>query len=148
MFLRTYVVTDSIFANPEVEQKLTEVMMEKKEKLHSRFDEIKNFISENNMLADNSLLTYEAVLTKFKALFLEEIVELAVERAFISEDHDICSNLVMLISTERVEEAISGHVMINAFAESIRELSPNFGNWTTVIKGSVIMLIRNRFLNK
>ena len=146
MQIRTYIATTEIFNEPEVQQKLLQVMEEKRELFVGRYNEIKRFVDETNNRADNNLITRESVGTKFKTLFLEEIVPLAIEKSFITEEHNLLTNLVDSITSEKFEDAIYSHVMINAFSEVIRDLSPTMGNWTHVVKGSEIMLLRNKFV--
>lgn len=117
------------------------------EKMKERINEIIKFInSHDSEVADE--LSYENIALLFKGYFFELILNEAVEKTFSGHgNYDVLDNVLSLISKEKLETAIMGKQMIDAFSNAIRSVHLE-GFFTIINKGSVILLLEKEFLGK
>ena len=99
----------------------------------------------------NVSISYKNVLNKFKEIFFEKIATLAVTNAFSSDNFDLEKHLTDALTVEKLEEAIMGHTMIEAFSEIIRRIPVNTAISMGIKRDKIFQLeknYRNNFLEK
>ena len=137
--------SSEIFNSPNVKRQVEKIFEEAEAVFQNRLNEIKNFIDSKNGHEDYDEITEENVLLKFKNAFFEKIAGIAVENAFSTDNHDLESNLVAVLSKENLENAIAGETMIEAVSGVITEIATDDA-FSAALHGSTIFLINKHFL--
>ena len=138
-------VPADIFDSQDVKRRVDKIFEETKALFKTRFDEIIIYVMSRNSTIDFSGISIEDVLLKFKEIFFEKVSTLAVKNAFLTENHDLKSNLIDVLNKDKVEKAIMGQTMIEAFSDIIRNI-PTDEALSSCLKGSMIIMLRKYFL--
>ena len=137
-------VTPIIFDEPTLAKKVDSLFNGSEKKIKARVDEITKFLD----LEDVCEIPYEDIVFNFKVYFFKLILNEAVERAFSGQEkYDILAIIYSLLSKEKIETAIMGKPMIDAFSKAIRSKATN-NALTSCICGSKILLLEKEFLGE
>ena len=109
--------------------------------MKARVDEIVEFLE----LDTTDKFSYENIAFLFKWYFFKLILNEAVEITFAGQgNYDILSNILSLLSEEKLETAIMGEPMIDAFSNAIRSI-PTDSALSAFLLGSKILLLEKNF---
>ena len=134
----------NIFAEPTLAKQVDSLFNSTEEKMKERVNEIVKFLN----MDDTKELSYENIAFLFKGYFFKLILNEAVEITFDGkENYDILSNILSLLSEEKMETAIMGKPMIDAFSKAIRSI-PNDSGLRAALHGGKILLLEKEFLGK
>ncbi len=134
----------TIFEQPTLAKQVDSLFNEAEEKMRLRVDEIVKFLKTDS----NAELSYENIAFLFKGYFFKLILNEAVEITFAGQkNYDIVSNIISLLSKEKLDAAIMGEPMIDAFSEAIRSI-PTDNALSACLHGSKILLLEKEFLGK
>ena len=134
----------TIFDEPALARRVNELFNGAEKKVKRRIDEILKFLKMDSV----DELSYENITILFKENFFKSILNEAVEITFAGQrNYDILSNISFLLSEERLENAIMGEIMINAFSRAIRSVPVNSA-LSACLNGNKILLLEKEFLGK
>ncbi len=134
----------TIFDEPVLKEKVTHLFNGSEEKIKTRVNEILAFLEEDS----TDELSYDNIIFLFKVYFYKLILNEAVEITFSGQgNYDALSNILSLLSEEKLENAIMGEPMINAFSNAIRSIPTNSA-LSTCNHGSKILLLEKEFLGR
>lgn len=134
----------TIFEKPVLKQHVSKLFNNNEEKIKSRVNEILTFIGSDYI----EELSYEEIVFFFKGYFYKLILNETVKMTFSEEGNfDALGNIVSLLTNEKLENAIMGEPMIDAFSKAIRKL-PTDNGLVACIHGGKIMLLEKEFLGK
>ena len=134
----------TIFEKPVLKVLVSNLFDSNEEKIKSRVNEILTFIGSDYI----EKLSSDEIVFFFKGYFYKLILNEAVKMTFSEEaNFDALKNIKSLLTNEKLENAIMGEPMIEAFSKAIRNL-PNDGFLTPVLHGSKIMLLKSKFLGQ
>lgn len=134
----------TIFDEPTLAKQVDNLFNGAEKKMKSRVNEIVKFLDMDS--ADE--LSYDNIAFLFKGYFFKLILNEAVEITFAGQgNYDILSNILSLLSEEKMETAIMGETMIDAFSKAIRSI-PNDSGLNAALHGSKILLLEKEFLEK
>ena len=137
-------VTPIIFDEPTLAKQVCSLFNESEKKVKARVDEIAKFLN----LEAVSEISYEDIVFNFKVYFFKLILNEAVEIVFSGQEkYDILTIIYSLLSKEKLETAIMGKPMIDAFSRAIRSKAAN-NELTSCICGSRILLLEKEFLGE
>lgn len=132
----------TIFDEPILAKQVDNLFNGAEKKMKARVKEIINFLDMDS----TDELSYDNIAFLFKVYFFKSILNEAIEITFESqENYDILSNILSLLSKEKMETAIMGKPMIDAFSKAIRSIPSNSGV-RGAICGSKIQLLERKFL--
>lgn len=139
-------VPTKIFDSPNIKEKLDTLFSEADDSIKKRYDEIKTFISrkEND---EYSQIQYNDILALFKIYFCKFILNEAVEITFTEERYNVAENILGILSEEKLNAAILGKPMINAFELAIRQM-PSDSGCGACLHGSTMLLLEKNFLER
>lgn len=134
----------TIFDEPTLAKQINNLFNGAEEKIKERVDEIAKFLE----LDSTNELSYDNISFLFKGNFFKLILNEAVEITFAGQgNYDILSNILSLLSEEKLETAIMGKPMINAFSKAICSINTDSA-LSTCLYGSKILLLEKEFLGK
>jgi hypothetical protein len=134
----------TIFDEPVLKSRVTYLFNDADEKIKARINEIVTFLK----LESTSELSYDNIAFFFKMYFYKLILNEAVEMTFSGEgNYDALSNVLSLLSEEKMESAIMGKPMIDAFTKVICSIPTNSA-LSACLYGSKILLMEKEFLGK
>lgn len=134
----------TIFDEPSLAKRIDDLFNGAEEKMKARVDEIVKFLESDA----TDEFSYENISFLFKGYFFKLILNEAVEITFAGqENYDILSNILSLLSKEKLETAIMGEPMIDAFSNAIRSI-PIDSALSACLHGSKILLLEKEFLGK
>ncbi len=134
----------TIFDEPTLAKQVNNLFNGAEEKMKARVDEIVKFLE----LDATDEFSYENIAFLFKGYFFELILNEAVEITFAGqENYDILSNILSLLSEEKLETAIMGEPMVDAFSDAIHSIPTNSA-LSEGLNGSKILLLREKFLGE
>lgn len=137
-------VSLAIFDEPSLAKQVDYLFDGSEEKLKERIDEIVKFLESDT----TDEFSYENIAYLFKGYFFKLILNEAVEMTFAYQgSYDILSNILSLLTKEKLETAIMGKPMIDAFSSAIRSMPTN-GGLSAALHGGKILLLEKRFLGK
>ena len=129
----------TIFDEPVLQDKATHLFDGAEEKFKERFNEIVTFLG----VALTNELSYENIAFLFKVYFYKSILSEAIEMTFFGQGkYDVLSNIISLLSEEKMENAIMGAPMIDAFIKAIRSI-PTTGDVSACCLGSKIVVLES-----
>ena len=134
----------TIFDEPTLAKQVDNLFNGAEEKIKKRIDEIVKFLKKD----DTEQFSYENIAFLFKGYFFKEILNEAVEKTFSGHgNYDILSNIISLLSEDKLKKAIIGKPMIDAFSNAIRSI-PSEGFFDKINNGSDILILEKEFLGK
>ena len=134
----------TIFDEPVLQDNVTNLFNGAEEKIKARFTEIVSFLGVDS----TDELAYDNIVFLFKAYFYKSVLSEAVEMTFSGQgSYDALSNILSLLSEKKLENAIMGEPMIDAFSKAIRSI-PNDGFLSACLHGGDILLLEREFLGK
>ncbi len=134
----------TIFDEPVLQDKVTRLFNGSEEKIKARFNEIVSFLEVDS----TDELSYDNIASLFKSYFYKYVLNEAVEITFSGQgNYDALSNILSLLSEEKLENAIMGEPMIYAFSKAIRSI-PITSDLSACLHGSKILLLEKEFLGK
>lgn len=134
----------TIFNEPVLQSQVTHLFNGAEEKIKARVNEIVTFLE----LDSTNELSYDNIAFLFKVYFYKLILNEAVEMTFSGQGkYDALANILSLLSEEKLENAIMGKPMIDAFSRAIRSI-PADSALSTCLYGSKIFLLEKEFLGK
>lgn len=134
----------TIFEHPTLAKQVDNLFNGSEEKIKARVHEIVEFLK----LDTSDELSYENIAFLFKSYFFKLILNEAIEITFAGQgNYDILSNILSLLSEEKLQTAIMGEPMIDAFSKAIRSI-PNDSAFSACLHGSKILLLKKEFLGK
>lgn len=132
----------TIFDKPCIHSKVTQLFDGSEEKFKARYNEIITFLNAKPLAE----LSYENVSQLFKVNFYKLILNEAVELTFSGRGgYNALSNILSLLSEERLANAIFGKPMVDAFSTAIRSI-PKDSALSTCLYGGKILLLEKEFL--
>ena len=134
----------TIFDEPVLQKQVAHLFNGAEEKIKARVNEIVAFIKSDY----TDELSYDNIAFLFKGYFFKVILNEAVEITFSGQGkYDVLSNILSLLTEEKLETAIMGKPMIAAFSNAIRSI-PSETFFDKINHGSDIMLLEKEFLGK
>lgn len=134
----------TIFNEPVLQSQVTHLFNGAEEKIKARVNEIITFLE----LDSTNELSYDNIAFLFKVYFYKLILNEAVELTFSGRgNYDALTNILSLLSEEKLENAIMGEPMIDAFSNAIRSI-PNTSALSASLHGSKILSLKKEFLGK
>lgn len=134
----------TIFNEPVLQKQVIELLNGLEEKIKARFNEIITFLEAD----DTDELSYGNIAILFKGYFYKLILNEAVEITFSRYGkYDVLANILSLLTEEKLESAIMGEPMIDAFSNAIRSI-PTTSGLSACLNGSKILLLKKEFLGK
>lgn len=134
----------TIFDEPTLTKQVNNLFNGAEEKMKARVDEIVKFLESDT----TDEFSYENIASLFKGHFFKLILNEAVEITFAGQgNYDILANILSLLSEEKLENAIMGEPMIDAFSNAIRSI-PTDSALSACLHGSKILLLEKEFLGK
>lgn len=134
----------TIFDEPTLAKQVANLFNGAEEKMKARVNEIVKFLDMDS----TDELSYDNIAVLFKGYFFKLILNEAVEITFSEQgNYDILSNILSLLSEEKMETAIMGEPMIDAFSKAIRSI-PNDSGLSAALHGGKILLLEKEFLGK
>jgi len=134
----------NIFNEPILAKHVDNIFKVAEEKMKARIDEITKFLRLDSV----EELSYENIAFLFKVYFFKFILNEAIEITFQgNRNYDIISNILSLLSEEKLETAIMGAPMVDAFSKAIRSI-PNTSALSATSHGSKILLLEKEFFGK
>lgn len=141
-------VSPCIFYTYEIKEKMDKLFADSEELLKQRFDELKQFVVDGDENSMFNQITYEEVADYFEIMFFKLLANDAVEIVFSdNEKYNIKEIILELLSKDKLENAISGELMINAF-ERVMSKIPTDSALSTCLIGSKKILLEKEFLGK
>ena len=105
-----------IFDHPSLQGKITQLFTSFDQAIEARFNEIIKFLQVQPI----DIFSYGSIQFLFKMFFFKGILSEAVKRSFTGEcDYNVLSNIDALLTKERLNDAIYGEPMIEAFSYAI-----------------------------
>lgn len=137
-------ITLTIFDVPVLQIQVSSLFNGAEEKIKARVDEIVKFLELDSI----NELSHDNILFLFKVYFYKLILNEAVEMTFSGQGtYDVIDNILSLLSEEKLENAIMGKPMIDAFSNAIRTI-PNTSFLSPVLRSGKILLLEKEFLGK
>lgn len=134
----------TIFDEPILQKKVNHLFNDSEEKLKSRINEIIEFLKSDSI----EQFSYDNITFLFKGYFYKMILNESIETTFSQQgNYDVLSNILSLLSEEKLEAAIMGKPMIDAFSKAIRSI-PTTSALSATLNGSKILLLEKEFLGK
>lgn len=134
----------TIFNEPVLQSQVTHLFNGAEEKIKARVNEIITFLE----LDSTNELSYDNIAFLFKVYFYKLILNEAVELTFSGRgNYDALTNILSLLSEEKLENAIMGEPMVDAFSNAIRSI-PNTSALSASLHGSKILSLKKEFLGK
>ena len=134
----------TIFDEPVLQKQVIQLFNGSEEKIKARFNEIITFLESDS----TDELSYDNIAFLFKGYFYKLILNEAVEMTFSGHGkYDALANILSLLTEEKLESAIMGEPMIDAFSNAIRSISTTSG-LSACLNGSKILLLEKEFLGK
>jgi len=134
----------TIFDEPVLAEKVANLFNGAEEKIKARFNEIIIFLESDS----TDELSYSNITFIFKVYFYKMILNEAVEMTFSKQGkYDILSNILSLLTEEKLETAIMGEPMIDAFSNAIRSITTT-SVLSKALNGSKILLLEKTFQGK
>ncbi len=134
----------TIFDEPVLQEKVNQLFNGAEEKLKARVNEIVTFLESES----TDELSYENISFFFKGYFFKLVLNEAIDITFAEQGkYDIVANILSLLSEEKIENAIMGEPMIDAFSKAIRSI-PTTSALSACLHGGKILLLRKKFLGK
>ena len=128
-------VSVTIFDEPTLAKQVDNLFNGAEEKMKARVNEIVKFLDMDS----TDELSYDNIAFLFKGYFFKLILNEAVEITFAGQgNYDILSNILPLLSEEKLETAIMGEPMIDAFSKAISSI-PNDSGLSAALHGSKIL---------
>ena len=113
-------------------------------KIFHRYNEILIFLQ----LESRKELLFDNIFELFKSYFFVSLIEEAIEISLTQKGkHDILKNIIDLLSVKKIENAIIGRPMIDAFSEALYQISRNTGLSTSIIDTTIESLV-DKFIPK
>lgn len=137
-------VPTTIFEKPVLKVLVSNLFDSNEEKIKARINEILTFLGSDY----SEKLSSDEIEFLFKVYFYKVVLNEAVKMTFAENANlDALGNIISLLTNEKLENAIMGEPMIDAFSKAIRAL-PDEGLLSPVLHGSKIMLLRSKFLGQ
>jgi len=134
----------TIFDEPDLAKQVNNLFNSAEEKMKARFNEIVKFLK----LDSTDELSYGNIVSLFKGYFFKAILNEAVETTLVGKgNYNILSNIASLLSEEKLEKAIMGKPMIDAFSNAIRSIHADSA-LSACIHGGEIISLEKEFLRK
>ena len=139
----------TIFDEPALTEQVTHLFNGSEEKIKARVNEILAFIGADFLRGDSTHeLSYDNIVLLFKVYFYKLVLNEAVEMTFSGRgNYDALSNILSLLSEEKLEDAIMGEPMIDAFSRAIRNM-PTTSGLSKATNGCQILLLEKEFLGR
>ncbi len=135
----------TIFDEPVLQEQMDHLFNDAQEKLKARFNEILTFLDSDFTCEE---LPYDKIIVLFKGYFCKLILNQAVEITFTNRGkYDVLSNILSLLSKEKMEAAIMGKPMISAFEVAIGQIPTNDA-FSAALNGSKMLLLEQKFLGR
>lgn len=132
----------TIFEEPILAKQINNLFYGAEEKIKARVDYIVKFFE----LESTNELSYDNISFFFKCYFFKLILNEAVEITFAGQgNYDILSNILSLLSEEKLETAIMGEPMFDAFSRAIRSIHTDSA-LSACLHGSKILSLEKEFL--
>lgn len=134
----------TIFDEPVLQKQVIQLFNGAEEKIKARFNEIVTFLESDS----TDELSYDNIAFLFKGYFYKLILNEAVEMTFSGQGkYDALANILSLLTEEKLESAIMGEPMIDAFSNAIRSI-PTTSSLSACLNGGKILLLEKEFLGK
>jgi len=134
----------TIFDEPVLQKQVIYLFDGAEEKIKARVNEIVTFLKSDS----TDELSYDNIAFLFKGYFFKLILNEAVDITFSGQGkYDVLSNILSLRTEEKLEIAIMGEPMIDAFSNAIRSIPTNSA-LSACLHGSKILLLEKEFLGK
>ena len=134
----------TIFDEPVLQKQVIHLFNGAEEKIKARVNEIVTFLKSDSI----DELSYDNIVFLFKGYFYKLILNEAVEMTFSGYGkYDVLSNILSLLTEEKLEASIIGEPMIDAFSNAIRSI-PTDSALSACLHGSKILLLQKEFLGK
>ena len=142
-------VPTDIFELPQIKLRVEELFDDMKDDIRARFDEVKAFITKSERSKERyGMISYDEIVAWFKIYFYKFILNEAVEITFTqSGKYDVVENILEVLTGQKLNEAIFGKQMIDAFGMVIRNM-PSDSGLVKSLHGSTILLLEKEFLGK
>ena len=132
----------TIFDEPVLQKQVIHLFNGAEKKIKARVNEIVTFLESDS----TDELSYDNIAFLFKGYFYKLILNEAVEMTFSGYGkYDVLSNILSLLTEEKLETAIMGKPMIDAFSNAIRSI-PAQTALSKALNGSKILLLEKEFL--
>ena len=123
-----------IFDEPTLKEKVDRLFDDSEEKIKARVEEIVKFLKAESV----NELSYGNIRVLFREYFFGFILNEAIKVSLTEKGkYDILSNIVSLLTVEKLEAEIMGKTMNNAFTRAIRSI-PNTSAFESARHGSMI----------
>lgn len=131
----------TIFDEPVLAERVNNLFNGAEDKMKERINEIIKFLGVDS----TDELSYDNIVFLFKDFFFKLILNEAVEITFAGQgNYDILSNILSLLSEEKLENAIMGKPMVDAFSMAIHSIPANSA-LSACLNGSKIFLLNKEF---
>ncbi len=139
--------TLSIIEEPRIKENLQILFSTFDTAITDKINEILNFIKFHNEKIYKDL-SFDNIYENFKLYFYKKIINEAINTTLSCVDkYDFLENILELINSQIINEAILGETMINSFNRAIRRLpNENVSGLQFISKGSLIILLEKEFL--
>lgn len=132
----------TIFDEPCLKERVNQLFDSMEQETRQRVSEIIKFLN----LDSTDELSYDNIAFLFKIYFYKLILNEAVEMTFSGVGkYNVLTNILSLLSEEKLRNAIMGKPMIDAFSRAIRSI-PTTDALEACLHGSKILLLEKQYL--